>query len=121
MNWHFEAQNLIHEVEKHGVTLYADSGKVKVRGASKLPAPLLERLKQKRDDVLAVLTVPRLPWQLERLVCAASNGSLNIYVRGVADVNRYVQAWACSYLTSDKDESLKRLWEVYNTWQQSKN
>lgn len=62
-------------------------------------------------------TIMRLPWQLERLVQAASSGVLNISLHGVGDVTRYVMAWACSYLTADKDEALKRLWEVYSLWQ----
>lgn len=66
-------------------------------------------------------TLPRLPWQLEQLVKAACNGALTLNLRGVPDTTRYVMAWACSYLTSDKEESQKRLWEVYQAWQSAKN
>ena len=59
----------------------------------------------------------RLPWQLERLVHAASSGLLRFSITGIPDTNRYVMAWACNYLVSDKQEALERLWEVYNLWQ----
>jgi hypothetical protein len=114
-----EAHNLIGEIQTYGATLYADAGKIRVRGASKLPEPLIEKLKERRDDVLAVLTVPRLPWQLERLISTASSGVLNVSMRGVPDPTRYVMAWACAYLAGDKEEALRRLWGVYSLWQPS--
>jgi hypothetical protein len=117
----FEAQHLITEAQSYGATVYADAGKVRITGVSKVPAPLVERIKERRDDVLAVLTVPRLPWQLERLISAASSGALIASVHGVPDPTRYVMAWGCSYLAGDKDESLGRLWEVYQVWQANKN
>ncbi|MDQ3398470.1 MAG: hypothetical protein M3511_12025 [Deinococcota bacterium] len=61
-------------------------------------------------------SVPRLPWQLERLISAASSGCLEATVPGVPDVGRYTLAWAASYLTSDRDEALRRLWEVHKAW-----
>lgn len=62
-------------------------------------------------------TVPRLPWQLERLVRAASlDDPLRVDVRGVLDPNRYVMAWGCSYLTGDREEALARLWALYRAW-----
>ena len=116
------AYDLIEQAMQRGAVIYADAGKVRIRGVSKLPAPLIEKIKERRDDVLAVLTVPRLPWQLERLVTAASSGALSVSVQGVPDTTRYVQAWACEYLaSSQRDEPLRRLWEVYEQWQQSKN
>jgi hypothetical protein len=121
MTSHSEAHHLISEVQTYGATIYADAGKVRVKGASKLPTPLIEKIKERRDDVLAVLTVPRLPWQLERLISAASSGVLSFTLSGVPDVNRYSAVWACAYLTGDKDEALKRLWEVYEAWEQNRN
>jgi hypothetical protein len=116
---HSNAHQLIKQATKHGALIYADAGKVRVKGASKLPTPLLEQLKEKRDDVLAVLTLPRLPWQLERLVKAAINDALrDVSVRGVADTKERVKAYALEYFTGgDKAESLKQLWEVYALWQ----
>jgi hypothetical protein len=84
---------------------------------SRLPKTLLEQLKERRDEVLAVLTVPRLPWRLERLVNAASSGVFTIHLTGVPNTTHYVMAWACAYLAGDKDEALRRLWEVHNIWQ----
>jgi hypothetical protein len=62
-------------------------------------------------------TIPRLPWQLERLVSAASSDVLTFSLYGVPDINRYVLAWAAAYLTSDRDEALRRLWQTYHVWQ----
>lgn len=116
-----EAQSLIAEVQEYGATIYADAGKVRVKGVSKLPAPLIEKIKERRDDVLAVLTLPRLPWQLERLLTAASSHALSFTMPGIPDANRYTAAWACAYLAGDRDEALKRLWQVYEAWQGSVN
>ena len=58
-----------------------------------------------------------LPWQLVRLINAASSGALAVQSTGIPDTNRYVMAWGCSYLAGDKQEALERLWEVYNLWQ----
>jgi hypothetical protein len=117
MTSHSEAQHLIAEVQSYGATIYADAGKVRVKGAKKLPITLLDQLKERRDDVLAMLTVPRLPWQLERLLTAACSGVLSFTMSGTPDPNRYTAAWACAYLTGDRDEALKRLWQVYEEWQ----
>lgn len=73
-------------------------------------------VRDKRPERL-LNTLPRLPWQLERLLSAASlNEPLSADVQGVFDVNRYVLAWGCSYLTVDQGEALKRLWRVYSQW-----
>ena len=109
---------LIQQVSQHGAAIYAAAGRVKIRGVEKLPSPLLEQLKNNRDDVLALLTVPRLPWQLERLTEAASSGALDITAPGIPDTARYVTAWAATYLiSSQRDEALKCLWELYELWQ----
>ncbi len=62
-------------------------------------------------------TLPQLPWQLERLLSAASSNVLTVDLPGVPDAGRYTLAWGCSYLTGDRDESLSRLWAVYRAWQ----
>jgi hypothetical protein len=116
------AHALIQQVTQHGAVIFADAGRVRITGASKLPSPLLEQLKNNREDVLAALTVPRLPWQLERLIGAASSHTLDLTISGTPDANRYVCAWACEYLvSSQKEEPLKRLWEVYELWQPQQN
>lgn len=122
MNSPSNARSLIEQVTQHGAVIYADAGKVRVKGASKLPTPLLEQLKERRDDVLALLTVPRLPWQLERLVNAAASSALVVSVPGIPNAASYVTAWASSYLVSaQRDEALFRLWRVYGLWGETKN
>ena len=66
-------------------------------------------------------TLPGLPWQLERLICAASSdllpkGALQLSGGFVLDLNRYVMAWGCSYLTGNRNEALSRLWQAYRAW-----
>lgn len=62
-------------------------------------------------------TLPHLPWQLERLLSAAGSSVLEIELPGVQDVTRYTMAWGCAYLTGDRDEALRRLWQVYRAWE----
>ncbi len=67
---------------------------------------------EKRPD-----TLPRLPWELERLLSAAClDEPLGADVRGVLDPNRYALAWGAAYLVGDRDEALGRLWQVYRAW-----
>lgn len=63
-----------------------------------------------------------LPWQLERLVSAASSdqlpkGTVTLSAGLVPDLNRYTLGWAASYLVGDRDEALSRLWQVRRVWQ----
>lgn len=72
--------------------------------------------------VLSADALPRLPWQLECLVRAASSdllpeGSAMLKLGLVTDPNRYTLAWAAAYLTGDRDEALSRLWQVRRVWQ----
>ncbi len=65
---------------------------------------------------------PRLPWQLERLISAACADVLPkdpvMLSSGlVTDLGRYVLAWGCAYLVSDRIEAERRLWQVYRVWQ----
>lgn len=66
-------------------------------------------------------TLLHLPWQLERLVSAASSGVLPetvMLATGlVTDLNRYVLGWAASYLVGDRAEAERRLWEAHRAWQ----
>lgn len=66
-------------------------------------------------------TLPRLPWQLERLVSAASSdalpkGTVSLSAGLVPDLSSYVLAWAAAYLTGDTTEPLRRLWEAHRAW-----
>ncbi len=114
MNTH----DLLQDLERKGVTLEA---KLTFTSTAPLDAGTLAALKAHKTALLKDLTapdsLPRLPWQLERLVSAASSDNLEAAVPGVPDVNRYVMGWACSYLTGDREESLKRLWAVHRAWQ----
>ncbi len=74
------------------------------------------------EVVHSVGTVPRLPWQLERLVSAACADALpkdttKLTAGIVPDLNRYVLGWGCSYLVSDRTEAERRLWEAHRAWQ----
>ena len=67
-------------------------------------------------------TAPRLPWQLERLISAACadvlpQNTVTLPSGLVPDLGRYVLGWGCSYLTGDRVEAERRLWEVYRIWQ----
>ena len=66
-------------------------------------------------------TLPRLPWQLERLLSAASSGVLAADLPGVPDVPHYTLSWGCSYLVGDRAEALRRLWRVHAAWQERLN
>lgn len=111
--------SLIHKLEWQGVKLtpklrYQIIGRV-------LDAKTLALLKANKDtllrDLVAPKAIPPLPWQIERLVSAASCGQLHIELSGIPDVSNYVMGSACAYLTGDQDEAVRRLWQVYKAWQ----
>lgn len=110
---------LIAGLASRGVSVTLDGDSLLVRPASKLDAGARALLAAHKPALVAYLSssIPSLPWQLERLVSAAANGVLRAEVAGVHDVSRYVLAWACAYLTGDRDEALRRLWEVHAAWQ----
>ena len=67
-------------------------------------------------------TLPRLPWQLERLISAACadvlpKGTVTLSSGLVTDLGRYVLVWGCSYIIGDRTEAARRLWEAYRAWQ----
>jgi hypothetical protein len=64
-------------------------------------------------------TLPCLPWQLERLLSAASSNVLTADLPGVPDPSAYTLAWGCAYLTGDRSEAEHRLWQVYRAWKGS--
>ena len=100
--------------QKQGIKLELKDSQLVARG--KLNSDLKEMLKANRDPLrfhlLSQQTIPRLPWQLERLVMAASHNLLTFSIKGVINQNHYVMAWACAYLAGDRQEALKRLWAV---------
>ena len=124
-------QHLLSELARHGVSITVEGDRLKVSAHAPPPAHLLEAAKACKPDLIRLLTgqttgpereteparmLPCLPWQLERLLSAASNDLFIFRLPGVLDVNRYVLAWATAYLTSDRDEALKRLWQAYHAW-----
>lgn len=106
-----------------GFTVTLDGETLVVRPASKLDEKTLELLREHKPAIIEHLsrTLPRLPWQLERLLSAAASGVLRCELRGVQDVSCYTLAWGCSYLTGDRNEALRRLWELYEAWKKSVN
>lgn len=108
---------LLRDLEQKGVIL---TPKLTFKSAAPLDAETLALLKNHRDDLLKDLTapdtLPRLPWQLERLLSAAGSGVLTADLPSVPDVPRYTLAWGCSYLTGDRAEAERRLWQVYRIW-----
>ena len=112
---------LIAELTKHGVSVSISGDKLKLSGTQAPPAGLLELFHKHKDALRAHLKdegkVPRLPWQLERLIRATCQGEVKVNVPGVHDINRYTLAWVAEYLCGDRSEALNRLWEVHNVWQ----
>ena len=111
------------KLERKGVRLIP---KLTYQSAAPLDAETVALLQTHKDDLLKDLivsdSVPRLSWQLERLVSAACadalpKGTANLPSGLVPDLNRYVMGWGCSFLISDRTESERRLWEVYGAWQ----
>ena len=123
------APDLLQRLRQRGVKLEL---KLRVTADAEPKPDTLELIKENRVDLIKALSgadmpkeggaIPRLPWQLERLIAAASEGALhNVELQGVPDVNLYTKGWALAYLTSDRDEALRRLWEVYRAWQGEAN
>ena len=108
-------RDLIARLEAEGVSVNL---KLRLEGDAAPPAELLELLEAHRDGLVTFLARSRLPWQLERLISAAASGLLSFSLQGVPDVNGYVLAWGCVFLTGDHEEALERLWRVFHAWQE---
>lgn len=95
--------------------------KLKLEGSAQPSSETLALIRSHRDVLVHHLsapdTLPRLPWQLERLLSAAGSDTLTVSLPGVPDAPRYTLAWGAAYLTGDRDEALRRLWGVYRAWQ----
>lgn len=114
---------LLERLEHQGITL---EPKLTFKSTDPIDADTLEVLRENKAELLKNLTapdtVPRLPWQLERLVSAAQSGQLpkdpTMLSSGlVPDLNHYTLGWAAAYLTGDRQEALSRLWQVRRAWQ----
>jgi len=115
--------SLIRDLQRKGVTL---EPKLTFRSEAPLDAETLSTLKARKAELLRDLTapgaVPRLPWQLERLLAAASGGALpagtvTLEAGLVTDLNGYALAWGAAYLIGDQAEALRRLWQAHRAWQ----
>lgn len=110
------------KLEQQGVQL---EPKLTFKSSLPLDAETLATLQANKAELLRDLTapdsLPRLPWQLERLLGAAASDLLpkdTVALPSglVPNLNPYVLAWAASYLTGDRDEALRRLWEAHRAW-----
>ncbi len=117
-------------LEQRGVTL---EPKLTFTSAAPLDAETLALLREHKAELLLELiesagkttetteNLPRLPRQLESLLRAASSDLLpkdtvTLPAGLVSDLNSYTLAWAASYLTGDRDEALRRLWQAHRVW-----
>lgn len=111
------AHELLADLKARGVVLEPKGDTLRVAPQAALTDELRQTIRANKPALLALLvppqTLPCLPWQLERLLSAAASSVLHCEMRGVPDVNSYVLAWGASYLTGDRDEALRRLWQVY--------
>lgn len=115
------ASDLVRAAQRAGLELYLEGERLRYRSPHSPDPTLLNLVTQHKADIMTFLErqtiLPQLPWQLRRLVVAASSGALDISLRGVPNTSHYVMAWACEYLvSSQQEEPLKRLWEVYAQW-----
>lgn len=74
------------------------------------------RKKEEKGRGVTEQAFPDLPWEIKRLLAAAASDVLQADVPGVPDVGRYTLALGASYLTGDREEALRRLWQVYRAW-----
>jgi len=114
-----------HQILNHlhatGATLdlTTDGHHLKLEAPTTLLTPELRAgLKLHKLALVALLRgdpiIPRLPSELEMLVRQAQNGQVERKPEGVADVNRYVLAWAAAWaLQGDREHVLERLWDVW--------
>lgn len=114
---------LLERLEQQGVTL---EPKLTFKSADPVDAEILGFLREHKAELLRALTapdtLPRLPWQLERLVSAAAcnqlpQGTVELASGLVPDLNRYTLGCAAAYLTGDRTDALSRLWQVRYVWQ----
>ena len=114
---------LLERLEQRGVTL---EPKLTYKSTTPLDAEILCFLREHKAELLMTLTapdtIPRLPWQLERLVNAAASNQLpqstvKLPSGLVMNLNLYTLGWAAAYLTSDRAEALSRLWQARYVWQ----
>jgi hypothetical protein len=116
------AREILRELDQRGVMLEVQNGKLRFTPKDAVTPTLMAVMKEKKADIIATLSIPRLPWQLERLVSAATNDQLpketvKLEAGLVKDLNTYVLGWAASYLLGGSHEALTRLWQARKAWQ----
>ena len=128
-----DVSSLVQTLKSRGVTLERKpEGGVRVHSPHPLEPELLEAVKTYKLEILESLEkgfsplnkprmLERLPWELERLVSAASNGvlpsgSFTLESGIVPDLERYVFAWTCAYVLGDIVHAVSRLWEAHRAW-----
>ena len=133
----FEALQIL--LEARGVILEVNAkGNISITANPELEPELLEAVRTHKPRFLQILgkpetpsteltarVLPRLPWELERLVSAAGNATLpdgSIYTpKGIiTNLNLYVLAWAAAYLTGATEDARTHLWEAWYAWQGNK-
>jgi hypothetical protein len=111
------------DLEQRGIKL---TPKLTYQSTSPVDADTLALLRANKDDLLRDLaapdSVPKLPWQLERLLSAANSGQLpqgmqHLESGLVFDLSAYALACGASYLIGDREEALRRLWQAHRAWQ----
>lgn len=119
--------SLRQKLEAQGVTLIP---KLTFQSATPLDAGTLELLNTYKAELLKDLVapgcIPRLPWQLERLLAAANcdvlpQGLVRLEGGIVFDFQKHVLTGAATYLIGDREEALKRLWQAHRAWQGGSN
>jgi hypothetical protein len=126
-------QHLAQTLKTLGVRLERKpEGGVRVHSPHPLEPELLEAVKTHKLEILAALeqpktrTLEKLPFELERLIAAASNGALpsgsfTLESGIVPDLERYVLAWCAGYVLGESKQALSRLWEVHKVWIRSRS
>jgi hypothetical protein len=116
---------LLSTIKQAGLELFLEGERLRYRATQQPDEGLLALIREHKPLLIETLRqrhyLPKIPWQLERLISAATNTLLSFNYPGVPNLNSYVMAWACGYLIGDREESLKRLWAVYRAWQEVLN
>jgi hypothetical protein len=69
--------------------------------------------------------LPRLPWELERLVSAAGNsrlptGTIHAPSGMITNLENYVLSWTAAYVCGATSDASSKLWEAWSCWQGNK-
>jgi hypothetical protein len=112
---------LLDELSQKGIRLAPKLSFEMDRG--ELDVETLALLQANKPDLLRALAapdaIPPLPWELVRLLKAAGSTEFKADLRQKVDnIQAYTLSWGCAYVTGDREHALRRLWEVYEAWQE---